>query len=203
MSENRFEVRYQSGDIPWDHDLVDQNLVEIVSLNQIKPCRTLDVGCGTGLNAIWLAEHGFEVSACDLSPTAIRKARSRLNGTDAHIHFFVADFLDDDIPGGPFGFVFDRGCLHCMDGVPEREAYVTKVAELLEEDGCWLTLVGNADEGAREVGPPQLQARELVEVVETRFEIKSLVSGHFGSDQVDPPWAWICLMRKRSACANQ
>jgi SAM-dependent methyltransferase len=197
MGEDRFEGRYQSGDTPWDHGMVDHNLIAGVSENDINPCRALDIGCGSGENAIWLAQQGFDVVACDLSPTAIKQAKDKLMAAGAEASFLVADFLADPIPDAPFGFAFDRGCLHCMDQESDRKRFVEKVEGLLKEGGYWLSLVGNADEGAREVGPPQLTARELVSMVEPLFEILSLSSGHFGSDQQDPPRAWICLMRKR------
>jgi SAM-dependent methyltransferase len=199
MAENRFEGRYQSGDTPWDHGLVDYNLIDGVSRNGISLCRVLDIGCGSGENAIWLAQQGFDVVACDLSPTAIQRAKDKLLATEAEVYFLVADFLADSIPDSPFGFVFDRGCLHCMDDESERKSFVEKVSGLLEEGGHWLSLIGNADEGEREVGPPQLTASELVSIIEPHFEILSLSSGHFGSDQKVPPRAWICLMRKRES----
>ena len=85
-----------------------------------------------------------------------------------------------------------------MDDETERSAFIRKAAGLLAADGYWLSLIGNADEGAREVGPPQLTATAVAAAVEPCFEILSLKSGHFGSDQIDPPRAWICLMRKRA-----
>ncbi|MEA2068917.1 MAG: class I SAM-dependent methyltransferase [Verrucomicrobiota bacterium] len=196
--ENRFEERYRSGDLPWDHGMVDANLIETIDRAGIKPCRVLDIGCGTGDNAVWLAGQGFDVVACDLSETAIELAREKIDAAGAGCSFLVADFLADEIPEAPFGFVVDRGCLHCMQEQGQRAGFVEKVAGLLEEGGCWLSLVGNADEPGREVGPPRLTATELVAAAEPFFEIQSLETGHFGSDQADPPRAWICLMKKRA-----
>lgn len=198
MTANQFEERYQSGDTPWDHGMVDSNLIDVVSGNEIHRCRALDIGCGSGENAIWLASQGFNVIACDLSPTAIQRAKDKLPDAGVKIRFLVADFLCDPIPDPPFGFIFDRGCLHCMEDEVEKNSFIEKVAALLEEGGLWLSLIGNADEGEREEGPPQLTATELVSVVEPHFEILTLRSGHFGSDQETPPRAWISLMRKRA-----
>lgn len=199
MAENRFEERYQSGDTPWDHGLVDDNLIHIVSGGGIDRCRALDIGCGSGENAIWLAQQGFDMIGCDLSPTAIRRGKDKLSTLEAKVRFVVADFISDPIPESPFGFIFDRGCFHCMEDESERNRFVEKVSGLLEPSGCWLSLIGNADEGEREIGPPQLTAGEVVSAVESHFEILSLSSGHFGSDQEVPPRAWICLMRKRES----
>ena len=106
MAENRFEERYQSGDTPWDHCMVDYNLIDVVSRNGIGRCRVLEIGCGSGENAIWLAQQGFDVVACDLSPTAIQQAKEKLPATDSDVFFLVADFLSESIPNAPFGFVF-------------------------------------------------------------------------------------------------
>ena len=197
--ENRFEERYQTGNLPWDHGTVDSNLVETMAREGVKPCKALDIGCGTGDNAIWLAEQGFDVVACDYSETAIKLAREKEGA--AACRFLVADFLADEIPGSPFGFVFDRGCLHCFGESHDRKAFAAKVAGLLGEGGLWLSLVGNADEPKREVGPPQMSALDVAKAVELGFEILLLESGHFGSDQEDPPRAWVCLMRKRGGAS--
>lgn len=195
--ENRFEERYRAGDIPWDHGMPDANLVNTVLHWPVPKCKALDIGCGTGDNAIWLARQRFTVTACDISPTAIGKAKVKAKEAGIACTFLVADFLADDIPNAPFGCVFDRGCLHTVDAVEERGQFVDNVSSHLEAGGLWLTLAGNADEPPREVGPPRLTASELVATVEPSFEILSLSASHFGSDQPDPPKAWVCLMRKR------
>lgn len=117
--------------------------------------------------------------------------------SNVNCSFIVADFLNNEIPGLPFGFVFDRGCFHSVETDEERRRFAENVASQLEEGGLWLTLAGNADEQVREAGPPQLTARELVTAVEPYCEIISLTAGHFGSNQSNPPQAWVCLMRKR------
>jgi len=163
----------------------------------IPKCKVLDIGCGTGDNAIWLAQQHFVVTGCDISQTAIDKAKEKASTSNVNCSFIVADFLNNRIPGSPFGFVFDRGCLHSVDTDEERRRFAENVASHLEEGGFWLTLAGNADEQVREIGPPQLTARELVAAVEPYCEIISLTASHFGSNQSDRPKAWVCLMRRR------
>jgi SAM-dependent methyltransferase len=197
MTEGGFEDRYRTGDTPWDHGTVDHNLTEMLERYAIRPCRVLDVGCGTGENAIWLGQQGFDVVACDLSDTAIHKAEEKRLLRGSGVRFVVADFIADDLPEGPYGLIVDRGCLHCMESEADRAAFIRKVASLLDQEGCWFSLIGNADEGEREVGPPQLTAAEVVSAVEPYFRILSLSSGFFGSDQDDPPQAWILMMQKR------
>ncbi|MFH1009285.1 MAG: methyltransferase domain-containing protein [Candidatus Latescibacterota bacterium] len=151
--ESRFEERYKAGDAPWDLGTPDDNLIDVIGQQPIGPCRALDVGCGTGDNAIWLAQRRFVVTGCDLSPTAIRKAMEKAALAHITCSFLVADFLNTNIPGAPFGFVFDRGCLHTFDTEEERRQFAGNVASHLEQGGLWLTLAGNADGKAREMGP--------------------------------------------------
>ncbi len=193
----RFEERYQQGDIPWDHQLPDVNLVDLVTSRPLNPCSALDIGCGLGDNVIWLAGQGFSVTGCDISPTAIEGARQRVDAAGVKCDLLVLDFLKEEVNGAPFQFIFDRGCLHSISGSRKRNSFARRAAAHLVPGGLWLTLTGNADAPPRETGPPCLSARELVKAAEPHFEILSLRAGQFGSDQIDPPPAWICLMKRR------
>lgn len=196
--QNRFEERYKSGDTPWDHNAPDGNLIDVITHKPICGCKALEIGCGTGNNAIWLAQNNFDVTGCDIAETAIAAAKKKAAASTVDCTFCVADFLINPIPGQPFGFVFDRGCFHSLDTHRERAQFAVNVFSHLNAGGRWLTLVGNADDRQnRDVGPPRLTAEDLVSAVEPCFEIISLTTGHFGSNQVDPPSAWICLMQKR------
>ncbi len=113
--ENRFEKRYKTGDTPWDHGTPDDNLINVVIKRPISKCKALDVGCGTGDNTIWFTQQQFVVTGCDISQTAIEKAKEKASMSNVNCSFIVADFLNNRIPGSSFGFVFDRGCLHSVD----------------------------------------------------------------------------------------
>jgi SAM-dependent methyltransferase len=169
----------------------------MVTKGLIPPCKTLEIGCGTGSNAVWLAQHNFSVTATDVSEVAIEKAIERASGAGVACTFLLGDFLNDKIPDAPFGFVFDRGCFHSFDSDEERKQFAENVASHLERDGLWLSLIGSTDGPPRNVGPPQRSARDIVVAVEPYFEILSLNSTHFDSNNPEPPRAWICLMRKR------
>ncbi len=194
---NHWDGRYAAGDAPWDTGRVDGNLPRIISRFDIAPCSALEVGCGTGTNAIWLAEHGFRVKALDVSPLAIAKAEKKTREHNPGVTFDLGDILHDTVPGAPFGFVFDRGCLHSHDTPEERLAFAERVANLLVEKGLWFSLIGSTDGPPREVGPPRLSAVEVVAAVEPFFEILLLESSIFDSDQPDPACAWACLMQRR------
>jgi len=194
---NHWDGRYAAGDAPWDTGRVDCNLPRILSRFDIAPCTGLEVGCGKGTNAIWLAEQGFRVTAIDVSPLAMAEAEKKAREHGSDVTFHVGDILCDAVAEAPFGLVFDRGCFHSHDTPEERRAFAKTVADLLVEGGLWFSLIGSTDGPPREVGPPRLSAVEVVAAVEPFFEILLLESSIFDSDQPDPACAWACLMRKR------
>ncbi len=70
---------------------VNESLVEVASA--MAPGKALDLGCGEGQNAIWLAEQGWIVNAVDMAPGAIAEARQHAldAGVDRTVVFTVAD----------------------------------------------------------------------------------------------------------------
>ena len=194
MNKN-FEKQYREGHMPWDHGTVDVSLPRMLERFSINPCRALDIGCGTGDNAIWLAEQGFDTAGYDLSETAIKMAVAK-KGAEA-CSFLVADFLEHPASRASFGLVFDRGCFHSVKSKSDRRRFVKAVADVLDENGVWISLVGNADEIRKESGPPQMTAREWTALVEPNFEILSLESGYFFGERENPPRAWIGVLRRR------
>ena len=195
--EDHFREMYKQGSTPWDIGKPEFNLVETVTTTPIAPGRALEIGCGTGDNAIWLSQQGFAVVGIDASDIAIQKAHEKAANANAPCTFVVLDILKGHVEGAPFGFTFDRGCFHAVGSDEERATFAKQVHRHLEDGGLWLSLIGNADEERVGPGPPQRTARDIVNAVEAYFEILSLVSGHFGSNLPDPPRAWVCLTRKR------
>ncbi|MFC1742589.1 class I SAM-dependent methyltransferase [Candidatus Riflebacteria bacterium] len=195
--ERRFIKRYEIGDTPWDAGETDNNLIEVVEKQKIAPCKALEVGCGNGDNAIWLARKGFVVTGLDISDIAAENAREKAKLAGVECHFTGADFFNDRIPGTPFGFIFDRGCFHTFDAPEERTKYAEIVAANLDNNGHWLTLIGNADERTEEPGPPRRAANDIVSACEPFLEILLLYSSQFTSKKPVPPRNWVCLMKKR------
>jgi len=194
---NRFKERYKAGDTPWDIGKPDFNLIQTVTSTPVAPRKALDIGCGTGDNAIWLAKKKFHVVGIDISEIAIKKAEEKALKNKVDCTFIVTDILSTQVEGKPFGFAFDRGCFHALSSPKDRKRFAENVSGHLEKDGTWLSLIGNADEQRQSPGPPQRTARDIVTGVESHFEILALVSSYFGSNRPNPPRAWVCLRRKR------
>ena len=195
--KDQYQERYKDGNSPWDLGQPDFNLIEVVTQRPIPSCKALDIGCGTGDNAIWLAQNNFQVTGTDVSDVALGKAKEKAAQANVKCEFVLVDFMESKIEGAPFGFIFDRGCFHSFRAENDRKKFAANVAAHLAEAGLWLTLAGNADERRSGFGPPQLTAAGIVLAVEPFFEVLSLSSSHFGSNRPNPPRAWRCLMQKR------
>ena len=198
-NKNNWQGRYLSGDLPWDTGRYDFNLKTVVTKHSIKPCKSLEIGCGTGSNTIWLAQQGFSVTAIDIAEAAMQKAIAKISKTKLRCKFFTADILKQKIKGAPFSFVFDRGCFHSFNSAKARSKYAKIIHSYLKINGLWLTLIGSADQPPRNPGPPQLSAKDISTAVEPYFEILSLYSSHFDSKMKNPPKIWVCLMKKRAS----
>ena len=127
MSHPSWNESYASGDLPWDTGLPEPLLVEFVTSSGVAPGRALEIGAGTGTNAIWLAERGFDVLGVDVSPLAVERARAKMNGRELSCRFDALDFLAAPPPEPPFHFVFDRGCFHVFDEPGEHTRFAACV----------------------------------------------------------------------------
>ena len=149
-----WDKRYVDNHLPWDSGKPDVHLRRFIADAKRAPCKTLEVGCGTGTNVIWLAELGFEVIGIDISPVAIERAKVKAREAKVDCQFFTADFMKDTVPGSAFGLIFDRGCFHVFDEAKKQALFAGRVAALLEERGVWLSLIGSTDGPPRDTGPP-------------------------------------------------
>ena len=203
MAERDWDANYKDGDLPWDTGEPDVQLVELVRSGKVAPGRALEVGAGTGTNARWLAQQGFDVLAVDVSPRAVEQARAKLPTPAPRCRFEVRDFLAAP-PEGPFTFVFDRGCFHIFDEAADRARFAANVAARLAPGGVWLSLIGSTEGPAREFGPPRRTARDVIDALEPVLAIEELAAVTFDLRAGLPlaPAAWRCVARARTVPAQ-
>jgi SAM-dependent methyltransferase len=198
MSElSRWNERYEKGDTPWETGHPSSELERVLAENPVRPCRALELGCGTGANAVWLAQQGFDVTALDLSPLAIERARHRAEEAGVSVRFLVADVLNPPAElTGPFDFFFDRGCYHVVRRV-DVGAYLETLRRLTRPGTLGLVLAGNARE-PHEPGPPVVSEEQLRAEIGSLFDIVQLREIRF--DQVEEVGTrflgWSCLVRR-------
>lgn len=89
----------------------------------------LDVGCGTGENALYLAEHGHEVWGIDISSVAVERAMVKSHARRLPVVFLAADALEPAAVGRTFDTVIDCGCWHTLAD-EDRARYAASVSAL-------------------------------------------------------------------------
>ena len=199
MPHPSWNESYATGQLPWDTGQPEPLLVDFVTSGAVTPGPTLEIGAGTGTNAIWMAERDFDVLGIDVSPLAVERAHAKMNGRALRCRFAARDFLASPPPDGAFQFVFDRGCFHVFDEPGERQRFATNVAAALAPAGLWLSLIGSTEGPEREFGPPRRSAREITLAVEPALEIVELRSAEFHGHSAK---AWFCLSRRRTIPAQ-
>ena len=107
-----FEWRYWIRRTPWDTSITPPEVMAFLST--AKPGRALDLGCGTGTNAITMAKHGWQVTGVDFSPKAIRSARNKAGRVGLMIDFRVGDVADLHDLSCPYDYALDIGCLFTL-----------------------------------------------------------------------------------------
>jgi SAM-dependent methyltransferase len=137
---NRWDIYYLLRKTPWDSGVTPPEIVELVEGGRIPPGRALDVGCGTGTNVIYLAQHGFEAVGVDVSARAILQAQAKVRAAHITAQVFEANLLDrEHFPvSGPFDFVMDIGVMHLFDEA-DRKRYAATVSRLLRSGGYHFT----------------------------------------------------------------
>ncbi|MFB7247265.1 SAM-dependent methyltransferase [Streptomyces populi] len=114
----------------------DENLAAYLDQGLIAPGRALDLGSGPGRNALYLASHGFEVDAVDLSPVAVAWGEDRAHEAGVDVRFLCGDAfaLPAAELSGPYDLVVDSGCFHHLP--PHRRvSYLALLDRVLAPGG--------------------------------------------------------------------
>ena len=170
MSQQFWESRYQTNDMPWEKGAPSPGLVDFLAANANLRGETVCVpGGGTGHDAREWAKAGFRVYGYDLAPSAIRLSAERTRAAGLRAEFRVADFLRDD-PPFPFDWIFEH-TLFCAIQPDERELYIRAVQRWLKPGGHYLAvnyLIPDTE------GPPFGTTREeLVQRFSPYLELKA------------------------------
>jgi SAM-dependent methyltransferase len=129
----------------WDILFPSQELVACVAINAF-PKRTvaLDIGCGAGREAVFLAQQGYHVIGVDLSAEALKIAKTRADVAGVVVDWRQGDVLSLPVESEAVDFVNDRGCFHHIPQ-EQRDQFVLEIARVLKPGGTML-LRGCCDE---------------------------------------------------------
>ncbi len=194
----RWDKAYQGGGKPgWDTGRPSSELKKLVEEGVLKPGRVVDLGCGAGTNAIYLAGKGFEVTGIDVAPSGLNQAQERAEKAGVKVRWLLANVLAPP-ELEPFDLVFDRGCYHHLRRI-DPAGYVETLRRYTRPGSRVLILAGNANENPH-WGPPRVKEEELRGDLSKLFEFERLREIHF--DAVDPnaakkALAWSVLLKRK------
>ncbi|MEO1428506.1 MAG: class I SAM-dependent methyltransferase [Cyanobacteria bacterium J06632_19] len=170
MSENWFDNIYikakgDSNQVPWANMTANAYLKDWLNQNPQfeKNAKALVIGCGLGDDAEILAQKGFNVTAFDISPTAIDWCKQRF--PDSTVNYVVADLFDLDSSQnwiGNFDFVFEARTIQSLP-LSVRWQAMKAVAQLVAPEGTLLVVTVTRDTPEEPSGPPYPLSLEEVD----------------------------------------
>jgi SAM-dependent methyltransferase len=130
---NWWDLAYISGFTPWDTASPPAELEDLLERGLLKPCRALDIGCGTGGLVVYLAKRGFEVTGVGISIIAVKMARARAVREGVKASFIKMDFTDVGQAQllGKFDLATDVGCYHSLSQ-DDRRAYIESLNTVIK-----------------------------------------------------------------------
>ena len=210
MIKDQMEKIYRSiplDKIPWNIETPPDILQNIVKTEKIKPCKVIELGCGTGNYVIYLSSKGFDATGVDISKTAIEIAINSASKKGINCNFISSDVLGDMAEvQDTFDFAYDWELLHHIFS-QDREKYINNVHRLLNPEGMYLSVcfsekspqfggVGKYRKTPLDTVLYFSSESEIVSLVEPLFEIKELetveIQGKFA-----PHRAIYAFMKKR------
>jgi len=194
----RWEMLYQEqavASMPWFHPALDDDLKNALEELGLQGGSALDLGTGPGTQAMQLARRGFEVTATDISGTAIRLARGEAEKQGLTITWEQDDILDTRL-ARQFDLIFDRGCFHVL-APAQRQEYVRIIRGLLKPGGhLFLKCFSHLQPG--EQGPYRFTPAQIREVFGRWLRVLSIQETLY-QGTLDPlPRALFCMVRREA-----
>ncbi|MCL5782448.1 MAG: class I SAM-dependent methyltransferase [Candidatus Thermoplasmatota archaeon] len=154
MNSKKWDDSYRSGLYlkQWESSYPSQELCAALSiLNMSRASRILDLGCGTGTEAIFMASLGYEVTGVDISQEALKIATAKSSKQGAAVNWIQADAANLPIPDDSVDFISDRGCLHIIPEA-DQQKYARETTRILKQGGYFL-IRGSAQQISEEFFP--------------------------------------------------
>lgn len=156
-----YRVMYALGVTPWEVDEPPLLLRAFLEAPDAPPpASALDLGCGTGADAVYLARRGWTVTAVDVVPKALAAAKERAEQAGVDVQWVRGSVADlDRLPlRPPYGLITDMGCFHGLRP-SKRVAYAAGVTGVAAPDATLLMLA--VDPGRRGPAPHGTDAEQL------------------------------------------
>jgi ubiquinone/menaquinone biosynthesis C-methylase UbiE len=180
-----FAEAYDKGTPPWDIGRHQPAFERLADAGEIRG-PVLDVGCGTGENALFLAARGYEMVGVDAVELAVRAARRKAARRGAHAEFIVGDALALGALGRTFATVIDSGLFHTFDD-GERPRFADSLAAVLQPGGRYFMLCFSELE-TREGGPRRVTQAEIRAVFDQPpFRVLAIEADQMETNFADGP----------------
>ncbi|MCX9012797.1 MAG: class I SAM-dependent methyltransferase [Candidatus Methanoperedens sp.] len=161
---------------PWDIGHPQKEFIRLAEEGEISG-RVLDVGCGTGENALYLAHLGFEVWGIDAAPSAIKKAREKAKERRVKVNFLVGDALRLQSLQNKFDTVIDCGLFHVFTD-EERPIFAASLSSVLLPGGRYFMLCFSEHEPGS-YGPRRVTQAEIRATFNKGWKINYIREGEF------------------------
>ena len=193
-----FRAAYLLGFKPWDSGVPPPELVSAIEGgDRLPPGRYLDLGCGTGTNCIYTAQHGWDATGIDFVPRAIGAAKLKAAAAGAAVRFLVGDVTRLPELGLDAGYdlVLDLGCFHSIPDA-RRDAYVKGATQLAKPGATMLAFcfVRRGERTSR-VGPRGVERGEVARRFGAGWE---MIREEAGRPALGLDSAWYRLRRRQS-----
>jgi len=165
---------------PWDIGRPQPAFVELVHAGELTKGLVLDIGCGTGQNALYLAENGFSVVGIDLSNRAIAAAKEKAIERKLKVNFRIANALSLDFKNGYFDNAIDSGLFHTFND-NDRVDFASEIGRVLKQDGRYFMLCFSDKEPTNWGGPRRITKEEIETTFSPFFDINYIRDAYFAT----------------------
>jgi SAM-dependent methyltransferase len=184
-----------NGRPPWDTGRPQTEFVQLEQAGEIVGS-VLDVGCGTGENALYLAAQGHDVWGVDFTLTSIEKARDKAAQRRQTVTFLVLNVLELHTLGRTFDTVIDSGLFHVLSD-EERPRFVDNLATAIRPGGTYFMLCWSELEPAGGYGPRRITQAEIKGSFQKGWHINYIKPAAFDSWlRSTGPRAWLSSISK-------
>jgi SAM-dependent methyltransferase len=188
-----WEVVYLFKKTPWDTGITPPEIVAQIESGRVPIGRALDLGCGTGTNAIYLAQHGFTVTAIDVSRRAIALAKRKTGSaqlTDrVRLERSDVTLMRRRVAGQSIDFACDIGCFHNLNAEARRR-YVSALTAVLKPGAIYMLYAFEPQGDGRGVGLDEIAA-----LFDPAYRLETL---RRGSDRAKRGSAWYTLVKREA-----
>ena len=193
MAGHEFFDQVYEGTPPWDIGRPQRAFVQLANQGAVEG-EVLDVGCGTGENALHLAGLGHAVVGIDVVPLAIERARAKALQRGLQAQFLVGDALRLEVLGRTFDTVIDSGLFHVFSD-EERGRYALSLAGAIREQGRVHILCFSEREPG-DWGPRRVTERELCDTFRHGWEVERIVRERLETNLGNDVEGWLATVRR-------